>query len=120
MMDTLMAKFAWALLFLTIGGMLASCGGMSNDTLSSVIVAQPSTEFRNCAQLVAGIKGSIAEQKRLQTLERKAGGGVGSVLGPTSYGPQYLTQRGYEINMRRSAGEKGCKLRPDLPPRDRR
>ena len=118
-MDAFMVKIARALLLLAIGGILASCG-MSDDTLSNIIVAPPSAEYRNCDQLVAGIKGSIAEQKRLQGLEKKAGSGVGSVIGVTTYRPQYLTQHGSEINMRRSAREKGCKLPADVPPRDRK
>jgi hypothetical protein len=117
-MDSLMTKCARALALLTIGGALASCG-MSDDTLSNIIVAPPSAEYRNCDQLTAGIKASIAEQKRLKDLQKKAGGGIGAAIGATSYRPLYLTQRGSEINMRRSAREKGCKLPADLPPLDR-
>jgi hypothetical protein len=93
---------------------------MSDDKLSNMVSTPPTSEFRTCGQLVDAIKSSIKRQEQLQELERKAGPGVGSAIATTSYGPEYLKERANEINVRRSAREKGCPLPSDLPPLDRR
>jgi hypothetical protein len=118
-MDSLMLKCTGALVLLAIGSMLASCG-MSDDTLSTMVSAPPTSEFRTCGQLVDAIKSSIKRQAQLQELERKAGSGVGSVIAGTAYQPEYLKEHANETNMRRSAREKACKLPTTLPPHDRR
>ena len=114
-----MAKYSRIFLLLVTGAGLSSCGMSAEDTFSTIAVAPPSIEYRTCDQLIAAIRGSITAQKRLQDLEKKAGGGPGAVIGATTYRPQYLTQRGSEINMRRSAREKGCQMPADLPPLNR-
>lgn len=114
-----MAKCIRALVLLATGSMLASCG-MSDDTVSNMIAAPPPADFRNCVQLADAIKASVKRQEQLQELKRKAGSGVGAVIGATTYRPEYLKEHASEINMRRSAREKGCKLPADLPPLDRR
>lgn len=114
-----MTKYARVLVFLAMGSTLVSCG-MSDDTLSNVIAAPPPADYRTCGQLIDAIKASIKRQEQLQALERKSGFGVGSMIGATAYRPEYLKEHANEINMRRSAREKGCKLPADLPPLDRR
>ena len=113
-----MVKCARAFFLFAIGGIVASCG-MSDDKLSNMISTPPSSEFRNCGQLVDAIKSSIKRQDQLQELERKAGSGVGSVIAGTAYRPEYLKEHANETNMRRSAREKACRLPPTLPPLDR-
>lgn len=104
---------------LAVGTTLASCG-MSDDTLSNMISVPPPAEFRTCGQLIDAIKASIKSQNQLLELERKAGSGVGSVIAGTVYRPEYLKEHANEINMRRWASEKACRLPAKLPPLDRR
>ena len=98
--------------------MLASCA-MSDDKLATVLEPAPPADYRTCEQLVAVIKASIAHQKELQNLQTKAGTGIGAVIGTTTYRPEYLKERGNEINMRQFAREKKCTLPADLPPLER-
>ena len=107
-----------ALVLLAIGSMLASCAA-SNDTLTNLTSVPPSADFRTCAQLVAALQASIKRQEQLEDLEKKAGSGAGGAFARASYGPEYLKERGNEVNMRHSVREKGCQLPADMPPLDR-
>lgn len=93
---------------------------MPDDSLSNMISVAPPAEYRNCAQLAEAIKTSVKRQNQLEDLERKAGTGIGSVFARSGYGPELLKEHANEINMRRSAREKACKLPASLPPLDRR
>jgi hypothetical protein len=93
---------------------------MSDDTLTDVVSAPPTADYRSCVQLVDAIKSSIKRQEQLQELERKAGSGLGSVIAGTTYRPEYLKEHANETNLRRSAREKTCPLPETLPPLDRR
>ncbi len=92
--------------------MLAGCA-MSDDSLSSFLVAPGNYVLYSCDDIARTAKGVETRQKELEQLMAKAGTGAGAqMIADTTYGTEYATTRGQMRNLRTAAAEKKCGFVP--------
>ena len=95
-----------------VAGMLAGCA-MSDDSLSSVLVAPGHYVLFQCDDIERTAKGLVTRQKELEQLMTKAGTSAGGqFIGGATYGPEYETTRGALKDLRAAAIEKNCNFVP--------
>jgi hypothetical protein len=92
--------------------MLAGCA-MSDDSLSSFLVAPGNYVLFSCDDIARTAKVTQARQKELEQLMAKAGTGtVGQLIGDATYGTDYATTRGHMQNLRAAAADRKCNFVP--------
>jgi hypothetical protein len=94
------------------GLMLSGCA-MSDDTMSSFLVAPGHFVLYSCPDLAVAEKGIMARQKELEHLIAKSGTDAGGrLIGDATYGPEYAQTRGQLKDLRQTAADKHCNLVP--------
>jgi hypothetical protein len=92
--------------------MLAGCA-MSDDSLSSFLVAPGNYVLFSCDDIARTAKATQARQKELEQLMAKAGTGTGGqLIGDATYGTDYATTRGQMKNLRAAAADRKCNFVP--------
>jgi hypothetical protein len=92
--------------------MLAGCA-MSDDSLSSFLVAPGNYVLFSCDDIARTAKATQARQKELEQLMAKAGTGTGGqLIGDATYGTDYATTRGQTKNLRAAAADRKCDFVP--------
>jgi hypothetical protein len=92
--------------------MLAGCA-MSDDSLSSFLVAPGNYVLFSCDDIARTAKGIQARQKELEQLMAKAGTDTGGrLISDATYGAEYATTRGQMKNLRAAAAERKCDFVP--------
>jgi hypothetical protein len=92
--------------------MLAGCA-MSDDSLSSFLVAPGKYVLFTCDDIALTAKGVQARQKELEQLMAKAGTDAGGrLIADVTYGAEYATTRGQMKELRAAAAERKCNFVP--------
>ena len=91
---------------------LAGCA-MSDDSVSSFLVAPGHYVLYSCEDLALAAKTLTARQKELEHLIAKSGTDTGGrLIGDATYGPEYAQTRGQLNDLRQTAAEKHCNFVP--------
>ena len=91
---------------------LAGCA-MSDDTVSSFLVAPGHYVLYSCEDLALAAKPLMTRQKELEHLIAKSGTDTGGrLIGDATYGPEYAQTRGQLNDLRQTAAEKHCNFVP--------
>lgn len=91
---------------------------MSEDTVSTLLVAPGNYEFYSCPQLVSTAATLRGRQKQLEDLMARAETDFGGkIMSTTGYRPDYLRVRGELRSVEMTAREKQCDLTPPQPKR---
>jgi hypothetical protein len=91
---------------------LAGCT-MSDDSLSSFLVAPGKYVLFTCEDIARTAKGIQARQKELEQLMAKAGTDAGGrLISDVTYGTEYATTRGQMKDLRAAAAERKCNFVP--------
>jgi len=91
---------------------LSACA-MSDDSLSSFLVAPGKYVLYTCDDIARTAKGMQARQKELEQLMAKAGTDAGGrLIGDATYGTEYATTRGQMKELRAAAAERKCNFVP--------
>lgn len=94
--------------------MLAGCA-MSDDSLSSFLVAPGKYLLFTCDDIARTAKGTQARQKELEQLMAKAGTDAGGrLISDATYGTEYATMRGQMKELRAAAVERKCNFVPGV------
>lgn len=102
-----------AVCFVALG--VGGCA-MSEDTVSTLLVAPGNYEFYSCPQLVSAAASLRGRQKQLEDLMARAETDFGGkVMSATGYRPDYLRVRGELRSVETTAREKQCDLTPPQP-----
>ena len=92
--------------------MLAGCA-MSDDSLSSFLVAPGKYVLYNCDDIAREAKTIETRLNELEQLRAKAGSeGAGALIGNATYGTDIATARGRLRDLRAAAAEKNCGFVP--------
>jgi len=92
--------------------MLAGCA-MSDDSLSSFLVAPGNYVLFSCDDIARTAKTTQARQKELEQLMAKASTDAGGrMIADATYGTDYVTTRGRMKNLRAAAAERKCNFVP--------
>jgi hypothetical protein len=91
---------------------LAGCA-MSDDSLSSFLVAPGKYVLFTCDDLARTAKTTQSRQKELEQLMAKASTDTGGrLISDATYGPEYATTRGQMKELRAAAAERKCNFVP--------
>src|ERR1035441_10667506 len=91
---------------------LAGCA-MSDDSLSSFLVAPGNYVLFSCDDIARTAKTTQARQKELEQLMAKASTDTGGrLISDATYGTEYATTRGRMKNLRVAAAERKCDFVP--------
>ncbi len=101
-----------AVLFGIMPAALLSGCAVSDDTVSSFLVAPGKYVLYNCDDIARTAKATQARQKELEQLMAKAGTGAGQLISDATYGPDYASARGEMNNLRAAAAERKCNFVP--------
>ncbi|HSP48610.1 MAG TPA: hypothetical protein VLN61_00205 [Pseudolabrys sp.] len=97
----------------TIAGMWLSACAMSDDSLSSFLVAPGNYVLFTCDDIARTAKTTQARQKELEQLMAKASTDTGGrIIADAAYGTEYATTRGQMKNLRAAAAERKCDFVP--------
>jgi hypothetical protein len=96
-----------------IAGMWLSACAMSDDSLSSFLVAPGNYVLFTCDDIARTAKITQARQKELEQLMAKASTDTGGrMIADATYGTEYATTRGQMKNLRAAAAERKCDFVP--------
>ena len=109
-----------AVLFGIVPAALLSACAMSDDTVSSFLVAPGKYVLFSCDDIARTAKATQARQKELEQLMAKAGTGAGQLISDATYGPDYATARGEMNGLRAAAVERKCNFVPGVDSPDAR
>ena len=91
---------------------LSACA-MSDDSLSSFLVAPGNYALFSCDDIARTAKTTQERQKELEQLMAKAGTDTsGRLISDATYGTEYATTRGQMKNLRAAAVERKCDFVP--------
>ena len=91
---------------------LSACA-MSDDSLSSFLVAPGNYVLFTCDDIARTAKTTQARQKELEQLMAKASTDTGGrLISDATYGAEYATTRGQMKNLRAAAAERKCDFVP--------
>jgi hypothetical protein len=91
---------------------LSACA-MSDDSLSSFLVAPGNYVLFSCDDIARTAKSTQARQKELEQLMAKASTDAGGrMIADVTYGAEYATTRGQRKNLRAAAAERNCDFVP--------
>jgi hypothetical protein len=91
---------------------LSACA-MSDDSLSSFLVAPGKYVLFTCDDIARTAKGMQARQKELERLMAKADTDAGGrLIGGLTYGTEYATTRGQMKDLRAAAADRKCNFVP--------
>ena len=97
------------LVVLLVGGLLAACGVVSDDTASNLMVTPRKYQYHNCQLLAQALNGTRLRIAELQKLSaRAAQEPVGQMISGAAYRTEYLQLRGDEKQILMMAREKNC------------
>ena len=97
------------LVVLLLGGLLAACGAVSDDTTSTLMVTPGKYQFHNCQLLAQALAATRARIDELQKLSaRAAQEPAGQLIGGAAYRAEYIQVRGDEKQILATAREKNC------------
>ena len=93
---------------------LSACA-MSDDSLSSFLVAPGNYVLFTCDDIARTAKAMQARQKELEQLMAKAGTDTGGrLISDATYGTEYATTRGEMKELRAAAAERKCNFVPGV------
>ena len=91
---------------------LSACA-MSDDSLSSFLVAPGNYALFSCDDIARTAKTTQERQKELEQLMAKASTNAGGrLISDATYGTDYVTTRGRMKNLRAAAAERKCNFVP--------
>jgi hypothetical protein len=110
-----------AVLFGIMPAVLLSGCAMSDDTVSSFLVAPGKYVLYSCDDIARTAKATQARQKELEQLMAKAGTDPGAqMIASATYGTDYASARGEMKDLRAAAVERKCNFMPGVDAPDAR
>lgn len=108
-----LCRITSAILAAVLAALALSGCAMSDDSLSSFLVAPGNYVLFSCDDIARTAKGVQARQKELEQLMAKADTGTGGrLIGDATYGAEYATTRGQMKQLRAAAVERKCGFVP--------
>ena len=108
-----LCRITSAILAAVLAALALSGCAMSDDSLSSFLVAPGNYVLFSCDDIARTAKTTQARQKELEQLMAKAGTGTGGqLIGDATYGTEYATTRGQMKQLRTAAVERKCNFVP--------
>ena len=118
--NTTLRRVATAMFGIALAAMLTACA-MSDDTVSSFLVAPGKYVLYKCDDIARTAKATQARQKELEQLMAKAGTDPGAqMIASATYGTDYALARGEMNDLRAAAAERKCNFVPGVDNPDAR